>query len=85
VRGSLRLAFACHLVMIGLLVGFYWAAELGTIYLAGVVGVALLVAYEHWLVRPDDLSRVNQAFFNVNGVISAGLFIVVLVQLMVGV
>ena len=44
----------------------------------------LLLAYEHWLVRPDDLSRVNQAFFQVNGVISVGLFVVVLVQLAVG-
>jgi 4-hydroxybenzoate polyprenyltransferase len=40
-----------------------------------------LLAYEHWLVGPDDLSRVNQAFFNVNGVISVGLFLVVLLQI----
>jgi 4-hydroxybenzoate polyprenyltransferase len=46
--------------------------------------VALLIAYEHWLVRPEDLSRVNQAFFVVNGVISIGLFLVVVTQLAVG-
>jgi 4-hydroxybenzoate polyprenyltransferase len=84
VKGSLRLAFVCHVVMIGSLIGFYWAAELGAIYLAGVGAVALLIAYEHWLVRPDDLSRVNQAFFNVNGIISVGLFLVVLIQIIVG-
>jgi 4-hydroxybenzoate polyprenyltransferase len=56
---------------------------LGAIYLIGVAAVAVLLAYEHWLVRPDDLSRVNQAFFHVNGVISIGLLAVVLLQLAV--
>jgi 4-hydroxybenzoate polyprenyltransferase len=84
VRGSLRLAFLCHVVMIGLLVAFSWPAEMGAVYLAGVACVAVLILYEHWLVRPDDLSRVNQAFFNVNGVISVGLFLVVLLQLLAG-
>jgi 4-hydroxybenzoate polyprenyltransferase len=85
VRGSLRVALACHAIMLGLLMALYVVGrpELGAIYLAGVVAVALLLAYEHWLVRPDDLSRVNQAFFQVNGIISIGLFVVVLVQLAV--
>ena len=39
--------------------------------------------YEHALVRPDDLTRVNRAFFHVNGVISVGLLVLVLVQLAV--
>jgi 4-hydroxybenzoate polyprenyltransferase len=85
VSGSLRVALACHAIMLGLLVVLYVVGrpELGAVYLAGVVAVALLLAYEHWLVRPDDLSRVNQAFFQVNGIISIGLFVVVLVQLAV--
>jgi 4-hydroxybenzoate polyprenyltransferase len=80
---SLRVALLCHLVMLGLLVLLYFAAapDLGAIYLTGVAAVAVLLAYEHWLVRPDDLSRVNRAFFQVNGVISVGLFVVVLLQL----
>jgi 4-hydroxybenzoate polyprenyltransferase len=83
VPASLRVALACHLAMLGLLVLLYWAAapDLGAIYLAGVAAVAALLAYEHWLVRPDDLSRVNQAFFQVNAVISIGLFLVVVAQL----
>lgn len=87
VRASLRVAAFCHLLMLILLVVFYWAAapHLGVIYLAGVAAVALLLMYEHWLVRPDDLSRVNQAFFHVNGIISVGLFVVVVVQLACGV
>ena len=85
VPASLRVALACHLVMLALLVALYWAAtpDLGAVYLVGVAAVAVLIVYEHWLVRPDDLSRVNRAFFQVNGVISIGLFGVVLLQLAV--
>jgi 4-hydroxybenzoate polyprenyltransferase len=80
---SLRVALGCHLVMLVLPVALYWLARphLGMIYLDGVILVGALIAYQHWLVRPDDLSRVNQAFFQVNGVISIGLFLIVLAQL----
>jgi 4-hydroxybenzoate polyprenyltransferase len=83
VPASLRVALLCHLVMVGLLLALYWVAWplLGSIYLIGIAGVAALLTYEHWLVRPDDLSRVNQAFFMVNGVISVGLLVVVMLQL----
>jgi 4-hydroxybenzoate polyprenyltransferase len=86
VSASLRVALACHVVMLGMLFGLYAAtpALQGYVFLVGLILVALLLAYEHWLVRPDDLTRVNQAFFQVNAVISVGLFVLVLVQLMVG-
>jgi len=82
VWAALRVALICHLIMVGFLLGL-WAVSphLGTIYLFGVAAVAGLLLYEHWLVRPDDLSRVNQAFLVVNGVISAGLLGVVWLQL----
>lgn len=84
VRRSLRVAAACHAVMFGLLVGLYFASpHLGGVYLAGLAGVGVLLVYEHALVRPDDLTRVNRAFFQVNGVISVGLLVLVLVQLAV--
>jgi 4-hydroxybenzoate polyprenyltransferase len=80
---ALRVALLCHLVMIGLLVALYWIASplLGWLYLCGIGVVAVLLVYEHSLVRPDDLTRVNQAFFHVNAVISIGLLLIVLVQL----
>jgi 4-hydroxybenzoate polyprenyltransferase len=86
VPGSLRVALLCHVVMVVLLFGLFWVGRppLGVIYLAGVGVVAALLAYEHALVRPDDLSRVNQAFFHVNAVLSIGLLAVVLTQLAVG-
>jgi 4-hydroxybenzoate polyprenyltransferase len=87
VRASLRVAMLCHAATVGLLLALYWAAapHLGVIYLIGVTAVAALLIYEHWLVRPDDLSRVNRAFFQVNAVVSVGLFAIVLLQLAVGV
>jgi 4-hydroxybenzoate polyprenyltransferase len=80
---SLRIALFCHVLMLACLVALYWVAwpDLKMIYLAGVAAVAVLLAYEHWLVQPNDLSRVNRAFFNVNGIISVGLLLVVLLQL----
>ena len=82
VPASLRVALLCHAGMLIWLVVLYWAAQphLGLIYLGGVAAAAVLLAYEHWLVRPDDLSRINQAFFQVNGVIGIGLLLVVLLQ-----
>jgi 4-hydroxybenzoate polyprenyltransferase len=85
VAGALKMALLCHLVMLCLLVGLYFAASpyLGVVYLSGVAVVAVLVVYQHSLVRPTDLGRVNQAFFHVNAVISVGLLLVVLLDMVV--
>ena len=48
------------------------------IFLIGIIAVSLLLIYEHWLVKPNDLTRVNQAFFQVNAIVSVGLFLLVL-------
>jgi 4-hydroxybenzoate polyprenyltransferase len=82
VQDALRLATVCHLGTVALLFLLPVVYPLlGWIYLAGIVAVAALLIYEHWLVRPDDLTRVNMAFFNVNAVISIGLFIVAALDL----
>ena len=71
---SLRLAAACHAAcsscwpLLPLVYPLF-----GWIYRAAVAAVAVLLVYEHSLVRPDDLTRVNQAFFHVNAVVSLGL------------
>ena len=83
VQKSLKLALASHLLMLACLAGLWWTAALGWVFLAGVALVALLLAYEHSLVRPDDLARVNLAFFHVNAVISVGLFVVALADIWV--
>jgi 4-hydroxybenzoate polyprenyltransferase len=73
---ALRIAAACHLGMVILLAALPLVyPRLGRIYLAGVGAMTLLIIYEHWLVREDDLSRVNRAFFHVNAVVSLGLLL----------
>jgi 4-hydroxybenzoate polyprenyltransferase len=74
VENALRLAAVCHLGMILLLAALPWFYPLfGWVYWSGIGAVAVLLMYEHSLVRPDDLTRVNTAFFNVNAVVSVGL------------
>ena len=72
---ALKLAAISHLLTAISLFAFWHVAGFGTIFLVGIVGVTLLLVYEHWLVRPDDLSRVGVAFFNVNAVIGVGLLL----------
>lgn len=77
VAGALHLAALCHAGMIALLAALPLVyPSFGWIYWCGIGAVAILLIYEHWLVRPDDLTRVNLAFYNVNGVISVGLFLI---------
>ena len=81
VENALRIAFASHGLMIVLLFALLQPVnELGILYGAGVVIVAGLLIYEHSLVRPDDLSKINMAFFNVNGIISVGLMAFIIVD-----
>jgi 4-hydroxybenzoate polyprenyltransferase len=70
IRAALYTSAALHAVMLGLLVVVMRMESLGWIASAGLVAVAALLAYEHSLVKPSDLSRVNAAFFIVNGYIS---------------
>jgi 4-hydroxybenzoate polyprenyltransferase len=82
IRKALRVAAACHAGMVVLLLVLPMVyAGLGWIYLAGIAVIAGLLIYEHSLVRPDDLTRVNQAFFHVNAVVSIGLLVVGLLSL----
>ena len=83
IKNSLRLAALSHLAMLLGLVGLGLSFPMGKVYFAGVGAIALLLAYEHSIVRPDDLSRVNVAFFNVNIVISMGLLAVGVLDLLV--
>ena len=78
---ALRVALVSHLLTIAALFALWHFAGLGPVFLTGIVVVAALLLYEHSLVRPHDLTRVNVAFFNVNAVISLGLFAVGLVDL----
>jgi len=72
---SLWIARIFHLSMLALLISLVAVFGLGKLAIAGVVCVALLLAYEHSLVSPNDLSKLNAAFFAMNGVISVVFFV----------
>jgi 4-hydroxybenzoate polyprenyltransferase len=75
IRRALTVSRVLHVAAVVLLAALYTLAPLHPIYLAGVAAVALLLAYEHSLVSADDLSRVDAAFFTVNGWISVGYLV----------
>ena len=72
---ALRIAFVSHVLTIGMLFLLWHVAHLGSVFFGGMVAISGLLLYQHWLVRPDDLRRVNIAFFNVNAIVSFGILI----------
>lgn len=82
---SLWISGAFHLGMVALLVllSAVYEPGLGTAYWIGVAGCAALLAYQHWVVRPGDLSRLNAAFFLANGLLATWLFAATAVDLLV--
>ncbi len=74
VAGALRIAAALHCAMLITLccLPFFAELSLGWLYWSALLGVAVMVIAQHLLVKPNDLTRVNMAFFNVNAVISFG-------------
>jgi 4-hydroxybenzoate polyprenyltransferase len=84
VRNSLMIARLFHVITVLFLVGMVSAFGLGKFAIAGVVMVALLLIYEHSLVKHDDLSRVNAAFFTMNGFISMGFLFFIAADVMLG-
>jgi len=74
---SLWIARAFHVVMIALLVALVVSFHMGVLALSGVGVVVLLLLYEHSLVKSDDLSKLNAAFFTMNGIISVLFFVFV--------
>jgi 4-hydroxybenzoate polyprenyltransferase len=79
-RGALVIARVLHAVTAGALIIAGFGAGLGALYWIGVAVAAALLAYEHSLVLPGDLSRLDAAFFTMNGVISITFFAFVLLD-----
>ena len=75
VARSLWIARLFHLLMLGLLAGLIVVFGLGKFALIGLAAVFLLLAYEHSLVSKDDLSKLNAAFFTMNGIIAVVFFV----------
>jgi 4-hydroxybenzoate polyprenyltransferase len=79
-RRSILLAKLLHGITIPAVALFGLGAGFGIWFLCGVAVAAIILAYEHQLVKPGDLSRLNAAFFTMNGVISVILFLFALVD-----
>jgi 4-hydroxybenzoate polyprenyltransferase len=77
IPAALWIARIFHLLMVGLLVALLFAFALGKLAASGVLLVILLLVYEHSLVKTDDLSKLNAAFFTMNGVVSVLFFLFV--------
>jgi len=83
IGAALWVARIFHLIMIGFLIGLLMVFALGKLAVAGVAIVVLLLLYEHSLVKPNDLSKLNAAFFTMNGVISVLFFVFVAADLLI--
>lgn len=75
VKSTLSLSFASHILMLGLLVGLMFVLKLGIIFKVGLVIIAILIWYEHTLVKVDNFTNVPVAFFNVNAAVSLSLLV----------
>jgi 4-hydroxybenzoate polyprenyltransferase len=82
IRGGLWIARVFHLIMIGFLIGLVLVFAMGKFAALGILVVILLLLYEHSLVKPNDLSKLNAAFFTMNGVISVLFFVFVAADLL---
>ncbi len=80
IERSLLLVRAFHGMMVFLLLLLLFGTGLGWIYFLGVVTVSGMLIYEHRLVKPDDLSKLDAAFFNMNGYISVTIFAFTLID-----
>jgi 4-hydroxybenzoate polyprenyltransferase len=82
VKGALVASAALHAVTVGALALLLPVAGLGIVYGLGVAVVAGLLLWEHWIVRPHDLSRLGIAFFNLNGYVSVAYLVAVVADVL---
>ena len=75
VARALWVSFFSHVATIGMLILLWYLTSLGSVFLIGILAISGVLLYQHRLVRPDDLQRVNVAFFQVNAIVSFGILI----------
>ncbi|WP_134687410.1 UbiA-like polyprenyltransferase [Brevibacillus migulae] len=81
IANALLVARSCHVITIAGLFLLYLQASLSIWFLVGVIISALILIYEHSLVKPTDLSKLNVAFFNMNGILSCVMFVFTMIDL----
>lgn len=83
IKNSLLLSSVLHFLMVIVLFLFMYTTDLDIIYFGGVCFVGIMLIYEHSLIKPYDLSKINIAFFTVNGIISMILMAVTIVDIFI--
>lgn len=83
VRRALAISSILHFVSFILLVSLRFMLPLGNIYILGLALVGMMLIYQHRVVRPDDLDKINFAFFNLNAYLSVGLFVFTFIDVLV--
>ena len=83
IKTSLWIARLFHLITIAMLLGLIPIFNLGVFYLFGVLIASALMLYEHSLIKPADLSKLDMAFFNMNGYISITIFVFTLMNYLI--
>jgi 4-hydroxybenzoate polyprenyltransferase len=84
VNGSLWAARLFHLMMLALLVALLVHQHLGGFFIAGIVAATAMLGYEHWLLKDGDLTKMDAAFFNMNGYISIAILVFTAADVLVG-
>ena len=83
IRGALWASALLHVITVAALAMVWRSAALGPVFLGGVAIVAALLVWEHSIVRPDDLSRLDRAFFDLNGYVSIAFLVMTLADLLI--
>lgn len=82
IRGALWASALLHVITVAALVALQVLAGLGVAHLVGLLLVTAILLYEHWIVRPNDLSRIDKAFFDLNGWISIAYFVALMIDVL---
>lgn len=83
VKKALNISFASHILMLSLLIALMYVLKLGAIFKVGLVVIALLILYEHTLVKADNFNKIPVAFFNVNAAVSLSMLVFTVADVMV--
>ena len=83
IKTSLWIARSLHVATGLALIGLWWIAPLGWIYAIGIFIACLILIYEHTLLKPNDLTKLNMAFFTMNGILSLVIFAFTLMDVVV--
>ena len=75
VKNALLFSFASHILMLALLIGLMFMLDLGIVFKVGLVVIAMLIWYEHTLVKADNFTSIPVAFFNVNAAVSLSMLL----------